>query len=123
MATDQGSPSATFQGLSPPQGATVAIHIDVTAPVNISPFVARQKVTQFVTQEISSQLRGDPPDLNVGERLCWSVPVVLTSPARGPVGRVGEILVDAATGELLADADTVQRIAEYAERLAQRCPL
>jgi hypothetical protein len=123
MATDPASPAATLQGLSLPQGATVAIHIDVTAPINISAFVARQKVTQFVIQEISSQLRGDPPDLHVGEHLCWSVPVVLTSPARGPVGRVGEILVDAGTGELLADADTVQRIAEYAERLAERSPL
>jgi hypothetical protein len=101
----------------------VAIRIDVTAPVNITPFVARQQVTRFVVQEISSQLRGDPPNLNVGERLCWSVPVVLTSPVRGAVGRVGEILVDAVTGELLADADTVQRIAEYAERLAQRSAL
>lgn len=115
--------TATLQGLSPPQGATVAIRIEVTAPVNISPFVARQKVTSFLIQEISSQLRGDPPNLNVGERLCWSVPVVLTSPARGIVGRGGAILVDAATGELLADADTVQRIADEAERLAQRSPL
>ena len=98
--------------------ATVAVRIEVTAPVNISPFVARQKVTRFVVQEISSQLRGDWPDLNVGERLCWSVPVVLTSPTRGVVGRVGEILVDAATGELLADAETEQRIAEHAERRA-----
>jgi hypothetical protein len=123
LTTDPGLPSATLQGLSPPQGATVAIRIDVTAPINITPFVARQQVTRFVVQEISSQLRGDTPDLNVGERLCWSVPVVLTSPARGAVGRVGEIMVDAVTGELLADADTVQRIAEYAERLAQRSAL
>jgi hypothetical protein len=123
MSTDPTSMAATFQGLTPPQGANVAIRIEVNAPINISPFVARQKVSQFVVQEISSQLRGDPPDLNVGERLCWSVPVVLTSPSHGIVGRVGEILVDATTGELLADADTVQRIAEYADRLAQRAPL
>jgi hypothetical protein len=123
MATDPASMTATLQNLSLPQGATVAVRIEVTAPVNISPFVARQLVSQFVIQEISSQLRGDPPDLHVGERLCWSVPVVLTSPARGTVGRVGEILVDAGTGELLTDADTVPRIAENAERLAQRSPL
>ena len=95
----------------------------MTAPLNVTAFVARQKVTRFVISEISTQLRGEAPDLNVGERLCWSVPVVLTSPARGSVGRVGEILVDAATGELLADADAVRRIADNAERLAQRSPL
>src|SRR5262249_28305048 len=115
--------SVNLPGAAMPPGATVAIRIEMTAQANITPFVARQKVTHFVTTEISSQLRGDTPDLNVGERLCWSVPVVLTSPARGVVGRVGEILVDATTGEVLADADTVQRIAENADRLAQRSPL
>jgi hypothetical protein len=115
--------TVNLPGVVPPQGATVAIRIELTAQANITPFVARQKVTQFVITEISSQLRGAAPDLNVGERLCWSVPVELTSPARGVVGRVGEILVDAGTGEVLADADTVQRIADNAARLAQRSPL
>jgi hypothetical protein len=115
--------TVNLQGVALPQGATIAIRIELTAQANITPFVARQKVTQVVATEISSQLRGDTPDLNVGERLCWSVPVVLTSPARGVIGRVGEILVDAVTGEVLADADTVRRIADHAERLAQRSPL
>jgi hypothetical protein len=52
-----------------------------------------------------------------------SVPVVLTSPARGVLGRVGEIRVDASTGEVLADAEAVQRITDDAERLAQRAAL
>ena len=111
--------AVNLQGSSLPQGATVAIRIELTAQANITPFVARQRVTQFVVTEISSQLRGDTPDLNVGERLCWSVPVVLTSPSRGVVGRVGEILVDAVTGELLADAETVRRIADHAIQQAR----
>jgi hypothetical protein len=115
--------AVNLEGTALPQGAIVAIRIEMTAQANITPFVARQKVTQFVATEISSQLRGETPDLNVGERLCWSVPVVLTSPARGVIGRVGELLVDTVTGELLADADTVQRMADNAERLAQRSPL
>jgi hypothetical protein len=115
--------AVNLQPGAPPLGATVAIRIEMTAPVNVTPFVAQQMVTRFVVTEISSQLRGATPDLNVGERLCWSVPVVLTSPARGVIGRVGEILVDATTGEVLADADSVQRMADHAERLAQRSPL
>src|SRR5580658_3531029 len=115
--------AVNLKGVSTPPGATLPIRSELTAQAKITPFVAQQKVTQFVITEISSQLRGDTPDLNVGERLCWSVPVVLTSPARGNVGRVGEILVDAATGEVLADADAVQRMAEHAERLAQCSPL
>jgi hypothetical protein len=80
-------------------------------------------VTGFVVREISDRLRGGQPELVVGERLCWSVPVVLTSPSRGPVGKVGEIRVDATTGELLLETDTVQRMSDDADRLAERSPL
>jgi hypothetical protein len=110
-------------GIPLPQGTTVAIRIELTTQANVTAFVARQKVTQFVVTEISTQLRGEAPDLHVSDRLCWSVPVVLTSPVRGVIGRVGEIRVDAETGEVLADADTVRRITDDAERLAQRSPL
>jgi hypothetical protein len=102
-------------GLPMPPGATLDIRIEMTAQVNVTAFVARQKVTQFVVTEISTNLRGETPDLHIGDRLCWSVPVVLTSPARGVVGKVGEILVDATTGEVLADAEAVRRIHEDAE--------
>jgi hypothetical protein len=110
-------------GVQLPQGASVDIHIHVTAPVNITSYVARQKVNVFVKMEISTQLGCEPPDLIVGERLCWSVPVVLTSPNRGVVGKVGEILVDATTGEMLVDQELVQRMTDDANRLAERSPL
>ena len=110
-------------GLTPPQGATVTIRIELTAQANITPFVARQKVTGFVILEVSDCTRGGQPELVIGDRLCWSVPVVLTSPGRGVVGKVGEILVDATTGELLLEKDTVQRMRDDADRLAERSPL
>jgi hypothetical protein len=110
-------------GVPLPSGATVDIHVHVTAPVNITPFVAQQKVTSFVVREISDRMRGELPELVVGDRLCWSVPVVLTSPSRGVVGTVGNVLVDAATGELLLDPDTVQRMTDDADRLAERSVL
>ena len=110
-------------GVTPPQGATVAIRIELTAQANITPFVARQKVTGFVILEISDRMCGGQPELVVGDRLCWSVPVVLSSPTRGVIGKVGEILVDATTGELLVERDTVQRMSDDADRLAERYPL
>jgi hypothetical protein len=85
----RGTPMAVeLQGSALPQGATVAIRIEMTVQANITPFVAQQQVTRVVVTEISSQLRGTTPDLHVGERLCWSVSVVLTSPNRAVVGRV-----------------------------------
>jgi hypothetical protein len=115
--------SVHLPGVQLPARAAVDIHVHVTATVNITPFVARQKVTGFVIMEISSQLRGEQPELIVGERLCWSVPVVLGFPDRGIIGKVGEIQVDATTGELLVDDETVRRITEDARRLAERTPL
>jgi hypothetical protein len=50
--------------------------------------------------------------------LYWSVPVVLTSPVRGVVGEVGDIRVDAATGEMLLDEAAVGRLTDNVRRLA-----
>jgi hypothetical protein len=107
-------------GVTPPQGASVTIRIEVTAQANITPFVARQAVTGFVIREVSDRMRGEEPELVVGDRLCWSVPVVLTSAAQGVLGKVGEVLVDATTGELLVHSDTVQGLSHAADRLAER---
>jgi hypothetical protein len=114
--------SVHLPGVVPPTGATVSVRIEITAQVNITAYVARQKVTRFVIREVSTQLLGGTPELIVGERLCWSVPVVLTSPAQGDIGTVGAISVDVATGELLVDAETVQRMTNDA-LLAERSPV
>src|SRR5260370_29486450 len=87
--------TAHLPGVTPPQGANVAIRIELTAQANITPFVARQRVTGFVIREISDRMRAEEPELLVCERLCWSVPSVLTTPTRGLGGKVGEILRDA----------------------------
>jgi hypothetical protein len=110
-------------GTSLTVGATVDIHVHVSAPINITPFVARQTVNAFVVTEISSQLRSEPPNLVVGERLFWSVPVVLTSPVRGVVGEVGEIRVDATTGRMLLDEAAVRRLSDHVRRVAEGSPL
>lgn len=115
--------AVNIQGIPAPVGATLDIKIEISAPVNITAYVAQQKVTQFVIRKIGNQLCGDPPDLHVGDRLCWSVPVVLGSPVKGIIGRVGEILVDVNTGELLVGKEKIEEITANAKSLAERCPL
>jgi hypothetical protein len=115
--------NATIQGLQVPAGATVHVKVEVTAQVNITPFVAMQKANVFVRMNISDLMGARAPDLHVSDRLCWSVPIVLTSPARGEVGRVGEILVDATTGEVMAGPEAVERISSNARQLVERSPL
>ena len=112
-----------LQGVALPTDSVLDINIRVTQPLNVTAFSARQRVTQYLMQELSTQLGGDTPDLTVGERVYWSVPVVFTLPGKGVLGRVGTLRVDAATGELLTDPQTEQEILRHAEQLAQRAAL
>jgi hypothetical protein len=106
-----------------PTESTLDINIRVTQPLNITSFSARQRVTQYVMLQLSTQLGGDTPELTVGERVYWSVPVLFTLPSHGVLGRVGMLRVDAATGELLTDPQTEQEMLDRAEQLAQRAAL
>jgi hypothetical protein len=112
-----------LQGMPLPADSVVDITIRVTQPLNVTAFSARQRVTQYVMQELSTQLGGDTPDLTVGERVYWSVPVVFTLPGKGVLGRVGTLRVDAGTGELLTDPQTEREILHHAGQLAQRAAL
>jgi hypothetical protein len=95
----------------------------VSPELPISAFRARQLVNVLTKMEVSSQMGAGSPTLVGGERPCWSVPVWLTEPDRGPVGQAGSLLVDARTGEVLADSQSLREIAENARRLAERPPL
>ena len=106
-----------------PTESTLDITSRVTQSLNITSFSARQRVTQYVMLELSSQLGGDIPELTVGERVYWSVPVVFTLPGRGVLGRVGTLRVDTGTGELLTDPQIEQEMMHHARQLAQRATL
>jgi hypothetical protein len=88
--------------------------------VNITGFTARQKVSGYVGDRISHLMGGDEPTLILAEeRLVWRVPVILTSPARGTVGIVGTVDVDARTGSLLIAPDFEEQVQNRAQALAQ----
>ncbi len=112
-----------LQGMQLPADSVLDINIRVTQPLNVTAFCARQRVTQYVMQELSTQLGGGVPDLTVGERVYWSVPVMFTLPGKGILGRVGTLRVDAGTGELLTDPQTEWEILRHAEQLAQGATL
>ena len=97
--------------------AQVDIRLHVSAQVNITPFVARQKVSLLMLDRVGNLLHGGEPELLVSERLYWRVPVLLSIPSRGLVGQVSAVSVDAQTGEVLADDTLLKDIAEHARRL------
>ena len=108
---------AEFEKMTPSQG-NVSIDIRVSAPVNISSFSARQKVTGYVADHISTQLHAGEPTLLVGDRICWRVPVVLSLPPDGDLGEVGAVDVDVETGQMSLTPAATEEIQARARSLA-----
>jgi hypothetical protein len=101
------------------QAAQVDINVHVTASINVTPFVARQKVNVLLLGKAGTGLLSETPALVAAEnRLRWRVPVVLALPGRGRLGQVGIIDVDVQTGEVLADEPLINNIIHYANQLA-----
>jgi len=99
--------------------AQVDVSVRVSAMLNITPFVARQKVNRLVATDVGTGLGSGKPALVVEhDRLRWRVPVYLALPRRGCLGQVGQVDVDAQTGEVLADEDSLKAMGDHAERLA-----
>ena len=100
------------------EAATVDITIHVSARLNVTQVAARRKVNVFVLREIGTGLGGETPSLVVhNDRLCWRVPVILALSPKGRLGQVGQVDVDAQTGEILADDQLIREITDHAERL------
>ena len=111
--------SVKVESLAPNSGQ-LSINIQLSATVNVTAFSARQKVTGFVVDEISTNMHADEPTLVVGERICWRVPIILSLPPVGDRGEVGIIDVDVATGQLHVTPELIREIEQRAEYLATR---
>ena len=102
------------------QAAQVDINVHVTATINVTPFVARQKVNVLLLDKVGTGLLSESPDLAAsGGRLCWRVPVALSLPGQGRLGQVGIIDVDVHTGEVLVDDTLISNITRHANQLAE----
>jgi hypothetical protein len=100
------------------EASQVDVTVHISAKLNVTRVAARRKINVFVLNKIGTGLGGDTPILVIdNDRLCWRVPVILALPPQGRLGQVGQIDVDAQTGEILADDQLIQDIADHAKRL------
>jgi predicted DNA-binding antitoxin AbrB/MazE fold protein len=100
---------------------TVRLQI-VPPQVRITASEARRKVSRFLLDQVSYVMGAEQPTLTETDRLLWRVPVVLTYPDQGTVGKVGYIDVDAEHGTLLSTPETIQELQENARALAAHSP-
>lgn len=100
----------------------VQLHRADIAPLPISALVARQKVNVLMLEQVSNLLLADEPKLVhlPDGKWVWRVPIDLTFPSQGRVGRVGEVEVDAQHGQVNYGDDTLAQINEATRRLAQQ---
>jgi hypothetical protein len=115
------SDTATLTSMSLPAGGRVTVHIEVSQDLNISAFAARQKANRFLLMQIGDQTVAGEPELVVGSRIAWRLPVLLAPSRRGVIGPIGHLLVDAETGEItIDDNQTAAEIVAAAEALYAR---
>jgi hypothetical protein len=92
------------------------------AGIQISDFVARQKVNVLMLEQISNLLLAGTPELiqDEGRGWVWRVPVELTFPSRGRVGQVALLDVDARYGYVYYDAATLKEAQRRTDLLTEQ---
>lgn len=106
-----------------PEAASVKVEIQITAMMNVTAPVAQQRVNRYLTLEVGNLLYAGDPQLVIADRLTWQIPILLGVARRGSLGKVGDISVDAQTGEILTDTMApVEVIEAGAERLLASAP-
>jgi len=103
-----------------PDQAEVTVTFQISAKANITPFGAKQEVDDFLLDAVGNLLCAGEPELFVAEEgMYWRVPVHYVLPSKGKVGRVGALLVDVQTGEMVRTLEELDAIKRHAEVLYQ----
>ncbi|HRQ42649.1 MAG TPA: hypothetical protein PLD25_32450 [Chloroflexota bacterium] len=114
--------SILLEGKLPDEIGKVTLSVNQTIEINISADKTRKQVNQYVHLEISAQLHAGPPMLVVDPEgtSFWRVPVHLTLPAYGDVGRVGFLHVNPQTGVMDSSPVLILSLTQAADVLARR---
>lgn len=99
-----------------------AYEIKQAIDIRVTPEEARRKVNRWVLDDVSYMMHAESPTLVIDDRAVWRVPVALTASHVGRVGAVGEIDVDAITGDLLNAEIRKAKIEACAVELARTLP-
>ena len=94
--------------------------IDSSPHVQVTAAYARRKVNRLTLDRVSYLLLAGKPTLIYADRWYWRVPIDLTFPSLGRVGCVGEIDVDATSGQIESNDEALAQIAQTADYLAQK---
>jgi hypothetical protein len=109
--------TVALESLSRPRSGKLDVDVRLSCEVNYTAVAAKRCVSGYVASNVSVLMGGEDPTLVLADRIVWRVPVVLTMPGHGVLGRVGEIDVDVETGEILVTEAILTSIKDHAKRL------
>jgi len=102
-----------------PPEADVEVSVKIHTPLNITRQAARQKVNVQLVLHCGQSFALEEPELHLGERVCWRVPIWVTHPTKGKLGCIGDIRVDAQTGEVLCTLEQLRLLKAAANGVLQ----
>ena len=105
-----------------PAGGDVEVEIKIHTRLHISSYVAKQKTNVCLALRCGQSFYVDEPILQVEERVTWLVPVWLSTPQEGRKTKIGELLVDAQTGEVLEEGERCRELKRIANALLHTSP-
>lgn len=97
-----------------PAKLRIAVHIEAEV---LDPEVARRKANVWLLMYAGNLLGAENPELVINHGLRWRVDVILTSPKRGHIGKVGHLCLDAITGEVMATETLPEELRANADAL------
>lgn len=109
--------SVLTDSLTLPRTGRLQMDIHLSADINVGAATAKRRVNAFLATHVGNLLLADEPVLVLAERIVWRVPVDLTAPSMGRLGRVGEVDVDVESGELLLDDAIIEGMSKRANDL------
>ncbi len=111
--------AVNLSGAGVPTGTDVEVEIKIHTRLNISAYVAKQKANVCLALHCGQSFCVDEPVLQMGQRIFWLVPVWLSTPQGGHQAKIGELAVDAQTGEVLEAGERCRVLKQIANALLQ----
>ncbi len=121
MPKTKTKPRVRVKSVRAPKPRGMKYSFKLEGELNISAYVARQIVNEYLLLRVPSQIGADEPELELHAKgAYWAVPVILGLPGVGRLGPLGQIIVDAQYGHILEDRSTsCEEIEAKADRLAE----
>jgi len=107
-----------------PEKSKISFKIEVDSTFNISAFVARQKANLYLLMHLGELVSAGQPELWIGEKIYWRLPIIYTLPSVGTLGTIGELLVQTDNGNIeLKEPQSVKEIEKRVKNLLKNTSL